>query len=220
MQILYQKNKACQAHFLLYKIYPEWYNRYMDQIKILNNIISSSEANFYIDYIDNNISKFDDYASTNNPNRFVWRFGVDNVYYDSNYTLEKLSDIHTELRVLFDRVTAAIQKKYQSPKKLYVTSFHLGKQFPNSIVNTHLDADPDHNGHFKYSCVVYLNSNRIGGELTFPQLNYKYQPNAMDAVVFPSQGEEYEHEVMDISEIRYSLPMWITEDPEWELKFS
>ena len=101
-----------------------------------------------------------------------------------------------------------------------MTSFHFGKQFPSSKVDTHLDADHEHNGHFKYSCVVYLNSNRVDGELSFPLLNYSYRPNALDAVVFPSQGDQYVHEVTAISEFRYSLPMWITDDPAWELKFS
>ena len=83
----------------------------MNDIKILTNILTQQEADFYIDYINNNLSKFDDYAKNNNPNRFAWRFGVDNVYLDSNHTLEKLSDIHDQLRVLFDRVTNEIQLK-------------------------------------------------------------------------------------------------------------
>lgn len=192
----------------------------MNNIKVVNNIVSQKEANFYINYIDNNLDKFDDYSAMDNPNRFVWRFGVDNVYHDSNHTLEKLADIHNDIKALFSKVTSEVQDKYQDPNKLYVTSFHLGKQFPQSRVKMHLDADETHNGHFKYSCVVYLNSNRFDGDLTFPNIGYSYRPNALDAVIFPSQGNDYVHEVGKISEIRYTLPMWITDDPEWELKFA
>jgi hypothetical protein len=96
----------------------------------------------------------------------------------------------------------------------------MGKQMPNSVVGSHLDADSEHNGHFKYSCVVYLNTNVVGGELEFPYLSYAYQPKEFEAVVFPSQGLKYQHEVSAIEQVRYCLPMWLTEDPNWEIKFS
>lgn len=197
----------------------------MNDVRILKQIITKEESEFFINYINKNLDLFDNYAHDNNPERYALRFGIDNVYVGnvegrSHHTLELVSDIHDKLRDLFSKVTTEVEDVYGSEKNLYVTSFHMGKQLPSSVVGMHLDADPDHNGHFKYSCVIYLNTNTSGGSIEFPVLGYSYQPKELEAVVFPSQGFEYQHEVSDIRETRYCLPLWITEDPEWEIKFA
>jgi hypothetical protein len=189
-------------------------------IKILPNIVTPREADFYIDYIDLNINNFSTYSEMGNPNRCVWRFGVDEVWTDSNPTLEKIPDIHEELRILFKDVIERIKLAYDDTEELYVTSFHLAKQFPGAIVNRHLDAGPNDNGHFKYSFVLYLNSNENDGTIKFDSLGYSYTPAAFEAIVFPSQGEEYEHHVDKILNARYSIPMWITANPKYEINFS
>jgi len=190
-----------------------------ENIKTISKIISKEEADFFINYIDSNIHKFSNYQSMNNPNRYVWRFGVDEVYQDSNPTLEDLSDIKETLTDLFDRIICSVKEAYNDEESLYITSFHLGKQLPGAVVAKHLDAGPNDNGHFKYSFILYLNSND-DGSITFDSLDYSYKPQACDAISFPSQGEEYEHEVSKITNERYSLPVWITNNSEWALSFA
>jgi Rps23 Pro-64 3,4-dihydroxylase Tpa1-like proline 4-hydroxylase len=50
-----------------------------------------------------------------------------------------------------------------------------------------------------------------GGVLSFPDLNYKYSPVQGDLVVFPSKPLEFVHEVEEINEERYTIPVWLTE---------
>jgi hypothetical protein len=188
-------------------------------IKTISKIISEQEATFFMNYIDENIVNFDNYLAMGNPNRYVWRFGVDEVWTESNPTLEKLSNIHGVLEELFDRITISVKEIYRDEEDLYVTSFHLAKQFPGAVVAKHLDAGPNDNGHFKYSFVLYLNANGNDGQITFDEFDYSYTPVAREAIVFPSQGEEYEHHVDQISNLRYSLPVWITSDPKHKIRF-
>ena len=189
-------------------------------IHVIQNIITPREADFYIQYIDLNINNFNTYSEMGNPNRSVWRFGVDEVWTDSNPTLEMIPDIHEELRVLFNNIIKQVKLAYNDPEDLYITSFHLGKQLPGAIVARHLDAGENDNGHFKYSFVLYLNANDNDGTIRFDALDYSYTPEACAAIVFPSKGEEYEHQVDRIENARYSLPIWITSNPKWELKFN
>jgi hypothetical protein len=189
-------------------------------IHIIPNIITPQEADFYIKYIDLNINNFSTYSEMGNPKRHAWRFGVDEVWTDSNPTLEKIPDIHEELRILFNNVVKQVKLVYDDPEDLYVTSFHLGKQLPGAVVARHLDAGENDNGHFKYSFILYLNANSNDGTIRFNALDYSYTPESCAAIVFPSKGEEYEHQVDTIENARYSLPMWITANPEYKIKFS
>lgn len=192
----------------------------IDKIKIINNIISEEDASFLMQWMDKNSDRFDTYEEEGNPLRLVLRFGLDYVYEASNETMAMIPDIHHIIKRLNDNICKEIKLAYKNEKDLYVTSLHIGKQLPGSRVDTHVDADPNNNGHFKYSCVVYLNEIKNGGDLFFTKLNHAYHPQALQAAVFPSQGDEYEHEVSSIGENRYNLPIWITEDPAMEIKYS
>jgi predicted 2-oxoglutarate/Fe(II)-dependent dioxygenase YbiX len=54
------------------------------------------------------------------------------------------------------------------------------------------------------------------GELYFSNLDYAVKPKAGDLVLFPSH-EEYTHEVKSITEDRYALPVFLTEEIEYRL---
>ena len=183
----------------------------------IKDIIGEQDRSFFISFINDNIEAFQSYEEEQNPFRKVLRFGVDEVWEDSNKDLSLIPGIHPFLQKLFDIVTSSVQEQIGGPQ-LYVTSFHLAKQLPGAHVDLHNDSDENNNGHFKYSTVVYLNS-VVDGALSFPNKEISYLPKAGEMIVFPPSGKEWEHRVDAISEDRYSLPIWLTEDPEWELRF-
>jgi hypothetical protein len=183
----------------------------------IKDIISDKDRNVFISFIDDNLDLFVSYEDEDNPLRKVLRFGVDEVWKDSMKDLGLIPGVHSFLRELFSNITSSIQKQNGGPK-LYVTSFHLAKQLAGARVDLHNDSDQNNNGHFKYSTVVYLNS-VSDGALSFPNKGIKYLPKAGEMIVFPPTGKDWVHEVERISEDRYSLPIWLTEDPELELSF-
>lgn len=188
-------------------------NNPVDYIKTTPNIINDIDAKRFIRYINSNFHKFQQYVFMDNPNRYALMFGKDQVFWSmSNSNLSKIADIEFVVREYFDIVCKDAEEKYNYPSKLYVASFWLAKQLPNSFVHPHFDAG-EVNKHFKVSTIIYLNDLSSGGELTFPKLGHTYKPVANEMVSFPSQGEEFLHEVKEINEDRYSLVYWLTDDP-------
>lgn len=185
----------------------------LEQIKIVPEAINEVDADRFMRYIDTNLNKFHQYAFVENPNRFSLMFGKDQVYWHvSNTSLEKIKDIEFLVRDYFNKLTLEVEKLYNHPTKLYVTSFWLARQFKDSRVDPHFDSG-EVNQHFKYSIVLYLNDLDEGGELEFPRLEYTYKPKGREMIVFPSQGEDFLHEVKAIGGDRYSLVYWLTDNP-------
>lgn len=59
-----------------------------------------------------------------------------------------------------------------------------------------------------YSLLFYLNDEFTGGQLTFTNFQYKYQPRRGDVVIFPSD-HRYTHRAEPVeSGIRYALVTW------------
>lgn len=189
----------------------------MNRLVTIPDIINDRDCSLFISFINDNLDVFESYSEESNPLRMALRFGIDDVYKSSLPDLSMIPGLHNALRRLFTNLTTTVQDVVGGPK-LYVTSFHMGKQFPGSEVSTHIDCDPGYNSHFKYSTVVYLNTTN-SGDLFFTKQNLSYSPRAKEVAVFPSMGDEWEHEVKQINEDRYNLPIWLTEDPAWELSF-
>jgi len=188
-------------------------NKDVELIKITKDIINEVDSKRFKEYINKNGEKFQQYAFMNNPNRFALMFGKDQVFWSmSNTDLSKIADIEFVVREYFDIVCKEVQDLYNHPNKLYVTSFWLAKQLANSFVHPHFDSG-EVNPQFKFSTIIYLNNLEEGGELSFPNLEYTYKPKANEMISFPSQGEQYLHEVKQIGGDRYSLVYWLTEDP-------
>lgn len=193
------------------------YNLCMHEIKIVDNFLSQKECDFFIDYIDSNLDKF---ILTEKTKRYGMLFGKDLAHKEkSSSDLERISDIKEIINKLFRKVEQTVKKTIGNDKNLYVCSFFMAKQINGSKIMRHFDTDNGVNMHFKYGGVIYLNtmSNMLSGQLSFPELGYSYSPKAGQFVSFPSHGEEYSHEVLEIYEDRYSLPIWVTEDPEWKI---
>lgn len=191
----------------------------LNTLLTIDNIIDDRDCDLFINFINDNINYFSSYDTENNPQRKALRFGIDDIYTDSYPNLGLIPGLHTALKRLFVNITTRVQD-YTRSENLYVTSFHMGKQFPGARVDSHIDCDPNFNanGHFLYSAVVYLNTT-YDGHLVFPQKNIVYQPKAKDLVVFPAKGADWEHEVNLINQDRYNLPIWLTDQRDKELSF-
>lgn len=58
------------------------------------------------------------------------------------------------------------------------------------------------------SLLLYLNEDFSGGELSFAQFNYRYQPIAGDLLFFPSNGH-YAHQALPVTQgVRYVIVSW------------
>jgi hypothetical protein len=187
----------------------------MQGIKVINNFLTQEECNFYIGYINSNIDKF---LQTPETKRFALLFGKDLAHKEkSNLDLSSINDIEPLVKSIFSRTEKLIQEIYKNENKLYVCSFFIAKQIPGSVVKLHYDSDGGINTHFKYGGVIYLNTMENSGALEFPYIQYSYLPKAGDFVIFPSTDIIYSHQVKQITEDRYSLPIWVTEDIGWKI---
>jgi hypothetical protein len=184
-----------------------------NKVKFVPDFISDEERIKYIDYINDNFHNFDDYSEVGLPERHALRFGRDQVFWDlTHHDLSLIRDIEPDVRKLFDRVCRQTEQSFGLDKKLYVAVFWLAKQLPRGIVRPHIDSFDKANGHFQYSTLLYLNKTEDGGDLIFPKLKYSYGPRGKDLVMFPSKGDDMIHEVNKITEERYSLLFWLTDN--------
>jgi hypothetical protein len=189
---------------------------YKNNIKIVKNFLSEDEMEFFRDYEDYVLENmYDRMAIFNNGNRPILQFGKDFCHEESHLSLDIISDIENKVRDLFNRVELKAKEIFNDKKQLYVCSFWLAKQLPGAFVMEHEDTDSG-NTHFKYSAVIYLNNLKDSGELIFSDLDYSYMPGAGDIVIFKSI-DSGKHFVEPINEERYTIPMWITEDPAFAL---
>lgn len=185
----------------------------MDQIFIINNFCSQDECKFYIDYINNNIDKL---TFSEQAKRWQLTMGIDNIPgSNSPRTLEPVSDIEPVVRNLFARAEAKAEELYSS-SKLYVSNFFLTKQGPGASIPIHYDQDNGSNPHCTYSGVFYLNDMIADGFLEFTQFNYTVRQKAGDLILFPST-DAYMHQVKSISQDRYALPIFLTNDITFKL---
>jgi len=191
----------------------------IENIKVIKNFVTDEEKERLINFINSNLDRFDDYSNQQNERRFALRFGKDQVYWDTSETvisgIEEIADIANKY---FDLVPQTIKTEFSDANEIFPCSFWLAKQEPGAFVAAHRDANEKLNRHFKYSIIIYLNDNNSNSELSFPLLDYKVFPESGDMIVFPTLGHEYLHEVAKISENRYSMLFWLTEEKRLSLK--
>lgn len=183
----------------------------IDQIHVLKDFISKDEANFLIDYIN---SKSDILKGSKiyGDKRQYLTFGKDSFHKDYEKDLSLIKEIEPLLRNdLFPKIEKAVQEVFENRRKVMVNNFFLAKQYPGAKIDSHIDTDGGRNMQFKYSGILYLNTMSSGGELNFPDLGYRYSPVQGDLVTFPSKPLEFIHEVEEIFEERYTIPIWLTE---------
>jgi hypothetical protein len=191
----------------------------MEPVKVIKNFISVEEANTLVDYIEKNHLSF----STNMDKLWFKKlFGLDisSKAGKSERTIHGLGDI-TDLSVRIVKDTKdALSKHFNDTDTIFLNCFWFVKHLPGDWVSPHLDTDDGENLQFFYSAVLYLNTVKDGGDLEFPTLNLSFKPEACDLIIFLSRGDEMLHEVSHIGENRYTIPMWLTKDKDFELKFA
>ena len=188
------------------------------KIKIVENFLSESEMKFFRDYNDYLLeNKYDKFIKFYEGKRPVLSFGKDLFHKErSHQTLDIVKDKELEIRKLFSSVTNKIKEVFSDQEELYVCSLWIAKQEPGADIEIHEDTDGGANTHFKYSCIIYLNTLSKGGELVFTDLNYTCKPKAGDLIIFESQTTG-RHMVPEIPEERYTIPMWITADKSFAI---
>lgn len=191
-----------------------------NKIKVIKNFLGDEDIQAYCDYNDYLIeNKIDKFFIGGNGNRPVLQFGKDLFHtYRSHESLDGIIDppMIDKINSLWAKISASISVLFEDDNPLYPCSFWFAKQLPGAKVAIHVDNDQGSNMHFKYSVVLYLNTLTSGGELDFPELGYAIKPEAGDLVIFTSQ-DTGPHQVLNIPETRYTLPMWFTEDKNFSL---
>mgnify|MGYP006095945623 CR=1 FL=1 len=192
---------------------------YGNGIILTEDFVNETDSQNLITWIDNNIGKFQQYFFQYNPKRHALRFGKDQVFWDSSpHEISGVDEVEDIARKYIDSVAAILKKIYRKPD-LYVNSFWLAKQEAGAMVKAHHDSHSEMNPQFTHSVICYLNGNDLGGELEFPELDIVIKPPANSMISFASQGEELIHEVKEIHEDRYTMLFWLTDQPEFEVKF-
>lgn len=192
----------------------------MDNVSIIKNFLLESDCKLYISFINDHLDRFNTYSGNRYPpKRFTIRFGRDDEFpEEANFTFEKIDEIRSELaRTISDVIDVA---EAQTGKKLYLTSFFLSKNIPGSFLSPHRDAGhPTENNHLDYNALIYLNTLNGNGQIVFPDWGVEIEPEAGDLVIFDTKDPMATHLVKEVTQDRYTIPIWLTVNPDNELKF-
>jgi len=183
-------------------------------IKILNKFMDKSETQILINYIDSNLNKFQSFQD----NKYhILQFGKDNYHtLSSNFDIQENRELIIKY---FEKCVNKIKNEYKYDSELFINSFWLTKQTNGAYLQLHGDNDLGKNTQFVYSCGIYLNDVLKDGALHFPNLKYVYQPNCGDLICWPSQNLNYDHEINKISDDRYAMLIWLTNDKNYALEY-
>jgi len=111
--------------------------------------------------------------------------------------------VNSDLKNIYDDIDVRLKACLEH----YTKKFNIKMEF-QEVVNfvrysrgQHFQVHSDHG--FSYICtvstVMYLNDDYVGGGLWFPHINYTYQPQAGDIVLFPSTFI-YAHAALPVEE--------------------
>jgi Rps23 Pro-64 3,4-dihydroxylase Tpa1-like proline 4-hydroxylase len=166
------------------------------KVNILENFLSNEERKYLINFIENDKN---------------YEYSVDTRRMFLNSETEEIKSILLKLQ-------SHVRELYNS-SELYVTEYLLNYYTAGFEMVVHDDL---HSGkeHFKVSIVLYPGGEFTGGDIIFPNINFKYSPKAGDAVIFLSAPKEFEHGVeLVTSGKRYVMPVWITDQKNKALDF-
>ena len=180
------------------------------------NFLDEAELKYWISAIDRHMENESLIKRTHGvPRRDILPCGIDGkaVF---NKSLKALDKDEINATSLANRVMETVYSSFKEDKDLYLTSFWLCKQYPGSMLGKHEDTDSGFNMQNIYSAVIYLNTLKDSGAIVFNKFDYKKYPTAGDLIVFKSQGTGT-HEVEVSNEIRYTIPIWFTDDKNYSL---
>lgn len=91
------------------------------------------------------------------------------------------------------------------PKKNFIT---VSKLYPGMPMAPHLDNTRSESNHF--ICMMYINDEYTGGEISFPKNLISYKPKSGDIVLYRANILHSVQEVLD--GVRYSIGYGLTDD--------
>jgi predicted 2-oxoglutarate/Fe(II)-dependent dioxygenase YbiX len=128
------------------------------------------------------------------------------------------SSFQEQVEYVIDKCKVYLEQTYKLPCELSVVEFikyEAGGHYATHIDGQYLDNDvikigPDHKD---LSCILYLNDDYEGGELTFNFFNKTIRPKSGQVITFPSNWR-YLHKVSTItSGERYAIVIWFKTTP-------
>lgn len=161
--------------------------KHKDQIWEIQNFLSNDEISLYFDVIKN-ISE-NEWKNTRN-----WR----------------IKD-QKELMLLTEQIRQRILSYFKNYKS-FIGIVDIQRLIPNSYLDCHQDINTNEEEKNKivYGTVVYLNDNFTGGELYYPEIDFKIKAVSGSLIIHKS---EYFHGVFPVKTgIRYMLTLFVTGD--------
>lgn len=123
------------------------------------------------------------------------------------------ADVSNLINKYLDMVNDLYKEHLEPNTRLYIIMAYLSLWKEGSYAGLHIDS-LEYDG-IEVSSVIYLNDDFIGGEINFPNRNKTHKPEAGDIIIFPSRGENWFHEVYNISKgRRYTIAMWLRKGQE------
>jgi len=128
------------------------------------------------------------------------------------------SSFNTRVEYVIDQCRVYLEETYKLPCELSVVEFvkyEAGGHYVTHIDGQYLEDDmikigPDHKD---LTCILYLNDDYDGGELTFNFFNKTIKPKSGQVITFPSNWR-YLHKVSTItSGERYAIVIWFKTTP-------
>lgn len=128
------------------------------------------------------------------------------------------SSYQQQVESVIEQCKTFLEETYKLPCELSVLEFvkyEKGGHYVTHIDGQYLDGDtikigPDHKD---LTCILYLNDDYEGGELTFNFFNKTIRPQKRQVITFPSNWR-YLHKVSSItSGERYAMVMWFKTTP-------
>lgn len=169
------------------------------KIKVFNNFISDDECDHIVgvlDYLD--VFRL---LEERGPNKVrMMRFknkDLDDIVKEYAFKVMK------EIEIFFEK------------ENLIVSDYGAFISKMGYTMNPHIDTINDYGlfNYLKYSAVLYLNDEFEGGDIYFPNMNFRHSPKKGDLIIFPSNNLEYEHEVKFIdSGKRHTLAYWYSHE--------
>lgn len=168
-------------------------------ITVIENFLSEADAKTVVDFIEDNLFNF---VYRDDRKRFMLRFGYDEELPEQSvHSMYIVSPIRGVLLDIFAKAKAKLEDD------VYLTSWFLSKQISGARLTPHKDGCPGTNEHLSYTAMLYLN-NIDSGAIGFTTAGIEILPKLGDLIIFNSLEDE--HYVTDITEDRYSLPMWFS----------
>jgi hypothetical protein len=178
---------------------------------IIKNFINKNDIESIIFMLD----KFDK-DHNNSSTRKIMRFGLDN-FNGNQGSLSELGDFGLMVKSYGERAASLAQGVFDYPKPIYLSTLWLSKQTAGSKIKPHKDTDGGINMQYSHAAILYLNSQDEGGEIYFPKIDFEHKPETGDLIIFECRSMESLHGVKMVTQDRYAIPIWLTDDPDYQM---